>query len=686
MEFEILQEIVTLFVLSIAVVLVCHRMRIPSIVGFLITGALCGPSALGLVPNMAAVDTMADVGVAFLLFTIGMELSGRELLRMKKPLLVGGSAQVLLTVGAVALATVWWAGPSRALVFGCLVALSSTAIVLSLYQQKAQTESPQGRICLAVLIFQDLAIVPMMLLFPVLGGTLDTNASHMVWAVLKSAIVLGGIYLFSRHVLPRLMLTVMRVRSRDLLLMTTIGLCLAVALVTSSLGLSLSLGAFLAGLMLAESEYSLNVLENVLPFKEVFTSIFFMSVGMLLNMGFFVAHLPFIGLVAAGIIVLKIVLAIPVVRLLGYSMRTAIIAGFSLAQIGEFSFVLARSALGLKLLDTETYQVFLAASIVTMSLTPVLMALAPKAAARYLHKTLAQAGEEAAEEGNTGGEAAAPADGIIRDGRLLRDHLIIIGFGLGGKNLARGARESGIPYIISEMNPDTVARYHDQEPIRHGDASFPLVLEHLGVSRARVLAIVISDPAGTRAVIAAARRLNPALYIVVRSRFVGEVAALRQLGANDVIPEEFETSIEVFARVLNHYLVPRQTIDGFIARIRQENYGMLRQVDVPAAGVNTLDHTLPDLQSAAYTVEKGTPLDGITLAESRLGRTYSVSVAGIRRGEKTLTSPPADTVFRAGDVVYLFATQTALQAAAPLFRATPEHQGQDGGTPRGSLG
>lgn len=671
MEFEILQEIVTLFVLSIVVVLICHRMRIPSIVGFLITGALCGPSALGLVPNMSAVDTMADVGVAFLLFTIGMELSGRELTRMKKPLFVGGSAQVLLCVGGVVLATIWWAGAAQAIVFGCLVALSSTAIVLSLLQQKAQTESPQGRICLAVLIFQDLAIVPMMLLFPLLGGDLNTDTAHMAWVLIKSVVVLGGIYLFGKHVLPRLMLSVVRVRSRDLMLMTTLGLCLAVALATSSLGLSLSLGAFLAGLLLAESEYSLNVLENVLPFKEVFTSIFFMSVGMLLDMGFFVDNLPRILLVAAGIITLKIVLVMPVVRLLGYSMRTAIIAAFSLAQIGEFSFVLARSALGLHLFDTSVYQIFLAASIVTMSLTPVLMALAPKAAARYMQKNLAQAEEEAAEEGESGDVAdnAAPGapNGIIRDGRLLHDHLIIIGFGIGGKNLARGARESGIPYIISEMNPDTVARYRHQEPIRHGDASFPLVLEHLGVARARVLAIVISDPAGTRAVIASARRLNPALYIVVRSRFLGEVPALRELGANDVIPEEFETSIEVFARVLTHYLVPRQTIDLFINRIREENYGMLRQMNMPASGVSDLRHSLPDLQATAYTVEEGAPLAGKTLAESQLGRVYSVTAAGIRRGETTLTSPPADTVFQPGDVVYLFAMQPALQAVAPLF-------------------
>lgn len=651
----ILGEVVVLFILSIVVVLVCHRFHLPSIVGFLLTGALCGPSALGLVPNMEAVDTMADVGVAFLLFTIGMEMSGKELLRLKKPLLVGGSAQVLLTLGAATLVCFWWAGAARAVIYGCLVALSSTAIVLSLLQQKAQTESPHGRLCLAILIFQDLAIVPMMLVFPLLSGEMDTNVSHMIGAAGKSAAVLGGVLLFGRYVLPRLMLSVVRTRSRELMLMTTLGLCLAVALATSAVGLSLSLGAFLAGLMLAESEYSLNVMENVIPFRDVFTSIFFMSVGMLLDMSYFLAHLPVILLLAGGIILLKIAVVLPVVRLLGYSSRTAVLTAFSLAQIGEFSFVLARTALGLKLFDADTYQVFLAASIFTMCLTPVLMALAPAAASRWLRRAPARSGEEEEEADET------------RD--ALRNHLIIVGFGLGGKNLARGARESGIPYVISEMNPDTVARYRGTEPIRHGDASFPLVLESLGAARARVLAIVVSDPAAIRGIIANARKLNPALHIVARSRFLGEAHALHALGANDVISEEFETSIEVFARVLHHYLVPRQTIDRFIARIREENYAMLRQMDSPAAGFGELRQTLPDLQVTAYQVEEGSPIAGRTLAESTLRSACNATAAGIRRGESTMASLNADTRLLAGDVVYLLADQEGLTRAAALFQA-----------------
>lgn len=664
MQEEILGEIVTLFVLSIAVVLVCHRFRLPSIVGFLLTGVLCGPSALGLVDNKEVVDIMAEVGVAFLMFSIGMELSGKELLRMKKPLLVGGSAQVLSTAACVFLLTFWWSGVRLGIIYGCLVTLSSTAIVLSLLQQKAQSEAPHGRVCLAVLIFQDLAIVPMVLIFPLLGGGLELETDSMLLALGKGLTVVAGIMLFGKFVLPKLMFSVVRTRSRELMLMATLGLCLAVALVTSWVGLSLSLGAFLAGLMMAESEYSLNTLESIMPFKEVFSSIFFMSVGMLLDVRFFAGHVPVVLLCAAGIIAVKILMVLPAVRLLGYSMRTAIISAFCLAQVGEFSFVLANSALGLELLSRDAYQIFLASSIATMVLTPLLIGAAPAAASIVLKKL--HAGDKdstAAEDGECG-----EVPGIVRDGRLLKDHLIIIGFGIGGKMLAHGAKRCGIPYIISEMNPDTVEKFRESEPIRHGDATFPLVLEHLGVTTARALAIVTSDPAGGRAIIANAKKLNPSLHIIVRTRFLGNLESYREVGANEVIPEEFETSLEIFARVLNHYLVPRQTIDRYVTLIRQENYGMARKLDMGGAIMSSL----PDLQLSAFNVEKGSPVAGKTIGECDLRKQYGVTAAGIRHGDSVNNAPDADTVLHEGDIVYLLLTPETQAAASFLFHSAHE--------------
>lgn len=662
MEEMILREIVVLFILSILVVLVCLRFRLPSIVGFLLTGVLCGPSALGLIPSPEAVDTMADVGVAFLMFSIGMELSGKELVRLKKPLFLGGSAQVLLTMAFVFALTFWWCGPRLGIVYGCMVTLSSTAIVLSILQQKALTESPQGQVCLAVLIFQDLAIVPMVLIFPLLAGGLEIDTHSMLFAVGKGILVIGGILLFGKYLLARLMFSVVSTRSRELMLMTTLGLCLAVALITSWLGLSLALGAFLAGLMMAESEYSLNTLESIMPFKEVFSSIFFISVGMLLDVRFFLTHLPIIALCAAAIIVAKILMVIPSVRILKYSMRTALLAAFSLAQVGEFSFVLAKSALGLELISSDAYQIFLAASILTMILTPLLIGSAPRVTGKILKRPDMQTAGAATDDINEHDEED-DASGIIRDGRQLKDHLIIIGFGIGGQIMAHGAKRCGIPYIISEMNPDTVERFRATEPIRHGDASFPLVLEHLGAPTARALAILTSDPAGSRAIIANARAMNPSLHIIVRTRFLGNLDSYKEVGANEVIPEEFETSLEVFARVLNHYLVPRQTIDQYVTAIRRENYGMQRRLGMGGS----IMESLPDLQLVAYAVEENSPLAGKTLAQAALRKEHGVTAAGVRRGDVINSNPDAQTLLLAGDIVYLLATQEELTKAAPLF-------------------
>ncbi len=650
MELHFLQEIVSMFILSSVVVLICYKIKIPTIIGLLITGLLCGPSALGIVSNHHAVDIMAEVGVALLLFTIGMELSAKELIRMKKALIVGGGGQVFLTVFVIAGICSFFTTFPKALVFGCLIALSSTAIVLSLFQQKAQTESPQGRSCLSILIFQDLIIVPMMLLFPLLVGNLEMTFSGTLFALFIDLALIIGILVFGKYILPRLMLSVVRTKSRELMLMTTLGLCLAIALLTASVGLSLSLGAFIAGLLLAESEYSLSVMENVLPFKEVFTSIFFISVGMLLDINFFFSNIFSIVGIGTGIIVIKILIMVPVVVFSGLSLRTAIITALSLAQVGEFSFVLARSAIGLDLISDMEYQTFLAASIMTMGLTPVFMSYAPKIAGDFLKRFGVKAKVVQEEVGDECG--------------AIKEHIIIIGFGIGGKNLAHVAKESKIPYIISEMNPDTVAKYRDTEPILHGDASYPLVLEHLNVKTAKVLAIMVTDPVGARAVISNAKKINPHLHIIVRARFVSEVQSLLEAGANEVIPEEFETSIEVFARILNHYLIPKQQIDLHITQIREMNYHVVRSVNLSSS--QSLVGHLPDLQFTSYIVEENAFLDGQILENSEL-RVHHVTVAGIHRDGENITKITAQTKLQENDIVYLFGTQDNLYHVESLF-------------------
>lgn len=653
MHFELLQELVAIFMISIVVILICSKFKIPSIVALLLAGIICGPSALKLVNNSEAANIMAEVGVALLLFTIGMELSLKDLARIKRPLLIGGFGQmtftILLITGIFFMVIPW----QQAVAFGCLVTLSSTAIVLSLFQQKAQSDSPHGRICLAILIFQDLIIVPIMLIFPLLSGELDISFEESLLSLLKNSLIIVGVVLFGKFVLPKLMFAVVKTRSRELMLMTTLGFCFSVALITASIGLSLSLGAFIAGLLLAESEYSLSVMENVLPFKEIFTSIFFITVGMLLDLDFFVHHIFLVLFVAVLIFVTKFTTIIPVIKMTGYSMRTALISAFSLSQIGEFSFVLAGHAVSFKLMTDDGYQVFLAASILTMLLTPYFINNAPKFSSVILNRFFKKYEQET--------EEALP-----EKSNDFKDHIIIIGFGIGGKNLAKVAKESGIAYAISELNPDTVKRYKATEPIIHGDASYPLILEHLGVEKARVLAIMIPDPTGSRAIISHAKKMNPRIHIVVRTRFFSEIASLKELGADDVIPEEFETSIEVFAKVLNYFLIPKQQIEQYIQQIRNEVYSGTRTTEIKS-NLQNIKNDLPNLQFASLKIETGAKLLGTKLGDGILRNTYKVNVVAIHRGTEDITELSPQTEFFENDILYLFGTQEAIINVQEVF-------------------
>lgn len=654
MEFPLLNELVSVFLLSILVTLICKRLKLPSVVGFLLTGVLCGPSLLGVVSDHEAIDKLAELGVAMLLFTIGMELSGEALNRLKRPVFLGGSLQIGLTVlavtGIIVLDGYSW---QKGVLWGCLVALSSSAIVLSILQERGSSATPTGRLSLAILVFQDIMIAPMLLAVPLLSGTLELSFSDALMSCLWVALVLGGVLLLAHFGLDRLMESVVRARSRDMLLLTTLGLCLGMALLTASLGLSLSLGAFLAGLLLARSQYSMSVISGILPYRDVFMSLFFISVGMMLELSYLGSHFLTILFNTAVFVLLKSVLCLPAVLIQGYPLRAAVVTSISLAQVGEFSFVLAAAGLSAGLLGEEDYQSFLALSVLTMMLTPSLISVAPRVA-----DLLSRLGRKKGQDKDTRESGAEPQ---------LEDHLIIVGFGISGQHLAYVARHSGIRYTILEMNPETVSRFRQTEPITHGDASQPVILEHLGVEKARVMAIVISDPSAVRAISLEARKLNPSLQIVARTRYVTEVAPLLRLGASEVVAEEFETSIEVFSRVLTHYLVPRQDIEAYGALIRQKNYKMIRRMRREVGSLESMVSRLPDMGVQAMRLEEASSLCGQSLAGSGLRPRYEVTVVALQRGEEVEASPGPQDILQAGDIVYIFGRTDRLYAVQPLF-------------------
>lgn len=664
MDFSLLSELLVVFGLSVGVIYFCHKVRVPPIVGFLLTGVLAGPYGLGLVSAVQEVELLAEVGVVLLLFTIGLELSMAELVRLKKSVLLGGGGQVLLAVIIfAALGLGMGQSLSTGVFWGFLAALSSTAIVLKLYQQKAEMDSVHGRITLSVLIFQDLVIVPMVLLVPFLaGGAAGEGLPGLafLWPLAKGCGLVALVFLLARKVVPRLLHRIVQTRSRELFLISTLALCLATAFLTAHLGLSLSLGAFLAGLILSESEYSLSALEGIMPFRDVFTSLFFISVGMLFDTGFLFSHLALVAGITGAVLVLKALAACLVIYLLGYPAGPAIMVGLALCQVGEFSFVLAKAGLAHGLMGQDGYQLFLAASILTMALTPPLIALAPRVAQwvgslPFVARMPKRPFEREMEQ-------AAPGPGTVAD------HLVIVGFGIGGRHLARAAKSFGITYRVVEMNPDTVRQSSAQgEPIVYGDASQTAVLEHVGVDRARVLAVVVSDPLSIRRITDAARRLNPALHIITRTRFQSEISPLIDLGASDVVPEEFETSIEIFTRVMMRYLVPRADIERFTESVRSEGYEMLRSADLHGDSFCALNRQFPDMDLSVMTVEAGCVLDGQTLEEAGLRRTHGLTVVAVGRDGAVMANPDGTLRLVAGDTAYIFGPHADITAKAGLF-------------------
>lgn len=664
-----LTDMLIVFASAVVVLPICHRLKIPPIVGFLITGCLAGPYGFGLIRTSEDVTILAELGVVLLLFSIGLEFSLSELLRIKRIVFLGGGIQVLATIAAVWAGVKYILGDSgSALPLGFLVALSSTAIVLKTLQDRMELESPHGQISLGILLFQDLAVVPMMLLIPLLGAPVESLYGAVGILALKSAGIFLFIFLTQRYVLPKVLDLVAGTRSRELFLLTAVVICFGVAWITSAAGLSLSLGAFLAGLVLSESEYSHQTLAQMLPFKDLFTSLFFISVGMSLDLPFALHHLPTVLSWTVGVMVLKTAVCLLVVLILGYPWRTAVHCGLVLAQVGEFSFVLCAVCVSSNVLGGENVSLLMAFSTLTMMVTPFVVEAAPRVAEtasrwplpRRILAGLASVSLRKSED------ALEP----------LKNHLIIVGYGPVGRNLVRAAKSAGVPYAVIEMNPTTVRNEKKKgEPIVYGDASQRTILDHVSLRDAKVVAVSLADPSTVRRITASVRAEAPTVYLIVRTRFLSEVGRLKALGADEVVPEELETSIEIFSRVLTKYLVPREDIEALIARVREGGYSSAEGPPVPTIPWCDVLRDLPDVEVRSYRMGVGSPMAGKTIGELGLRKNWGVTVVALRRNGEWIANPGPDIILKPQDVMVLFGRMPHIQnihpvitGAAPLLR------------------
>ncbi|MBK7229750.1 MAG: cation:proton antiporter [Ignavibacteriales bacterium] len=651
-NFLIIQDIVVILLVSLPIIFLFKKINLPSIVGFLIAGMLIGPYGFNLIKSVNQISVMAEIGVMLLMFTIGLEFSLSQLIRIKKFLLIAGGFQLLVTiVFSTIIFSVLGIEINQAIFFSLLVSLSSTAIVLKILSDKDELESPHGKISLGILIFQDLAIVPMFLLLPLLSGFGELSGGEVAVKILIAFGVLAGLLLLARFLMPLIVYQLANIRMREAFTIGVILLLLGTAYITHSFGLSFALGAFIAGLILSESDYNHQIVSDIIPFRDSFNSIFFVSIGLLLNIQFVLENIFLIGGLTLGILIVKTIVIVAIVYFMKYPLRIGILAGLGLAQIGEFSFVLAQAGLNFKLFSGDYYNGFLASTIFSMILTPLIIKLSPFIA---------------------GKTSALEKDKKHSENYLenLHAHVIIAGFGLNGSNLARVLKETGIKYVVTELNPDTVKKEKAKgEKIIYGDISKEEVLKAVKIDKANIIVYAISDPAVTKMSLKLVKKLNPHIYALVRTRYVNEIDELKKLGADDVIPEEFETALQIFRKVLERYHIPLNVIMKQTTILREESYSFLRKEGMDISSFTHLDEILAQGLTETYYVNDDNVHINKNLSEINLRALTESTIIAIVRDGKTISNPSAKEIIKAADTLVIYGTHLSVDQAIDILNA-----------------
>jgi len=650
---EFLFSLTLSFLVALPLVYLFSRLKFPTLVAFFITGILVGPSGLSLIKDPHLIEGIAELGVILLMFLLGIEFSLKKLLGYRKEVFLGGFFQVLLTTLSMAFLnmTFFSHSPSKALFYGVLISFSSTAVVLKLLMERGEINTPYGRYIFGILIFQDLSVILVMLLLPLLSGE-GVFLRALIFTLIKIVLLFGLFILASFRLIPYLLELVIRTRNRELFLISIFLISLGTAFLGFKLGLSMALGAFLAGIIISESDYAYQVMAEVKSLKELFMALFFISLGMLLDPKLLL-HNPWLTLSAFFIIFLvKVIVAFLVIFFLSQNLRISLLSSLYLFQIGEFSFVLALEGTKYQLfVSQEFYQIFIASSLLTLIATPFVVAGIHQISDYILEKISSEKFLQVKRRREVREEA-------------LSEHTVVVGYGVCGKNVVYALKLLKIPYIILELNPITVRNYKRMgEPIYFADATHPEILRKFGIQRAKALVIAISDHLAVRKIIQIARNLNPRLYILARTQFVSEIEELIKLGADEVIPEEFEVSIELFAKVLEFYRVPKNLIIELIEEVRSSHYRALREgIKVPVFEKEPSEWW-KNLKFETYFIKRGSPLKGLSIKRLDLRAKTGATIMAIKRGENIILNPSPETTLEEEDLLVLIGDPKDLNRA-----------------------
>ncbi len=659
MDFSVLQDIVVIFALSVFVNLIFTKIKIPTIIGYMVTGIIAGPHLLGLVSAQHEIELMAEIGVVLLMFTIGLEFSLQHLIKIRKVVFFGGLMQFALTTGIILLISrfydlEWKSG----LFIGFLTSLSSTAIVLKMLQERSDLTSNYGRTVLGILIFQDIMLVPLILFSNILVGDDMDITSQVGSLAIKTVAIIAFVYVGYRWLVPWLLNLIVHRRNQELFLMSIFLFCLAVALLTSKMGMSLAFGAFLAGLMISGSEYSHNTFGNLIPFKDTFTSFFFVSIGMLLDLGFVAENFWLVLGTLALVLTTKAFFAGASGFMLGHTFRGTVMVGVALSQVGEFSFILAKIGEGTSLLSNFYFQLFLAVAVMSMSLTPLFISLANSFADVLLRLPLPKFW----------------VDGLFPLKEIpapeLSNHLVIIGKDIRARKLALLAQNYNVPHICVVFDPGIVReKQQNGEPVIYGDALNIPVLHKAYVERASIVVVSVGDIIASSAIVERIKELNPNTHILARAKYINDLENLYNQGASHVVPEKFETVLELFHQVLERRLMPEDDISKVISDIRTGYYGIF--LDKNTKSKNVFLEALPEFEIKAVKVEDGSPVIDKSLSEIKLRVVAGVTLLAIKRDGKIIDHPGSDVKFLHGDYLYLLGKPSGLEKSRGILESTP---------------
>lgn len=642
-----LSEFVIIIVAATFVVVLFSRFKIPALIGFLCTGIIIGPGGLSWVKSGHELELMSEIGIMLLMFSIGLEFSLKRIKEMKFEVLILGALQVCISMLVIfVIAITFGLNWQKSIFIAMILSVSSTAIVIKLLQDKNQLRTPAGKTMLGILLFQDMCVVPFIIFTPLLANSQQLELSPLISKLSTALLLLFGISIVSKYILPKIIDIVFTSKVSELFLTFSLSMCFGLAILSAYTGFSMAMGAFIAGMVLAESAYHYQIDSDVKPLRYLFLSLFFISVGMLLNTGYLLNNFASVILVVLSILLLKALIIFVICYLLKQPFNIALRSGISISQIGEFSFMLLSIAKPAGVLNDNEYQLFLSATVISMMLTPILFSigeLAGKYKTRKLHS--------------------------MPKPDLSKEEVIIIGFGINGQNLAKIFKSLQIKYKIIELNASIVKKYQESgENIYFGDSTRLDNLEYFGIKQARLLVIAISDSQATLSTVRLARQLNASLHIIARTENISEIKRLQQAGADEVISQEFEASIEITTSVLKFFGISEPLIKLKADNIRKHNYGFFET----ATNNNRLK--IADLVSIkefnhSYFVSPNSSLIGLCIDDIyKNSHIFShISIIGIIRNKEIISYPPEDTQIEALDTIIIFGRQDYLDKAINYF-------------------